>query len=111
MKNSTKKNGDTDSKEQFKRLNKEELIDKMYHYLDCQTEIAERKRVQFYDYEANPSYDKNDNLKKNPYLSEFNNQVDAIARTSAAIIKISSSDLEDEEINESNKKKHKELVD
>lgn len=115
MKNLTKKDGKTKTQKvdkPIKRLSKEELLDKMYYYLDYQTEIAERKKVQYAEYELNPSNDKNGNPIKNPYLSEFNNQVDAITRTSAAIIRIDNSDLTDEaNAQEENHKKHKELVD
>lgn len=107
-----KKSGNKQIETQKKRLTKEELIDKMYFYLDCQTKIAEHKRIQYEKYENDPACDKDGKPLKNPYLLEFNNEVDAISRTSAAIIRIDGSELEDDEDNEEEKhKKRKELVD
>lgn len=112
MKNLTKKNGRTPVIDKPKRTSKEELIDRLYFYLNCQMEIAERKKNQYDHFEEHPSYDKNNNPIRNPYLLEFNNQVDAIGRTSATIIRIDNSDLEDaQENSEESHKKLKELVD
>lgn len=109
-----KKNGKAKvvkEKQPPRRLSKEELIDKMYYYLNVQTTIVDQKEKQYKEFEKNPSLDKNGNPIKNPYLAEFNNQVDAVTRTSASIIRISGSDLEDEEGDQEVNKKFKELVD
>ena len=105
-KSSTKKDG----KALKKIPSKDELIDTMTYYLNLQKEIAATKEKQYKQFEEERSND--DRKVKNPYLNELNCQIDAIIRSSTALIRINGSNLEteQEEENPTNNKK-KELVD
>lgn len=102
-KNLTKKSGSSDKS--FKKSpSKDELIDTMTKLFELQKEIAATKESQYKKFEAEREAD--DKNTKNPYLNELNCQIDAIIRTSTALIRINGSNLEaEEEATNSNKKK------
>lgn len=104
-KNLPKKNGNPSFK---KAPSKDELIDTMTKLFELQKEIATTKEKQYRNFEAEREAD--DKKTKNPYLNELNCQIDALIRTSTALIRINGSNLEAEEEATGNTKK-KDLLD
>lgn len=80
------------SKQGKKLKSKDELLSIMNDHLIMQQEIAETlksKALSFIDEDS----DDDGKKKKNRYLNEYNQQVDAISRTASALIRIYSSSL------------------
>lgn len=87
------------AKQQKRIKSKEELLEIMNGHLSTQQMFAERLKEKAERYiDVEESEDTTSNKKKrNSYLSSYNAQVDAVSRTSASMIKIFNSSLEDGE--------------
>lgn len=78
---------------------KEELLDIMNEHLSTQQKFAiqlKEKAEQYIDVDDEED-DSKTKKKRRSYLSAYNAQVDAVSRTSASMIKIFNSSLENEE--------------
>lgn len=84
-------------KKQSNLKTKDELLEIMNEHLSQQQEFAEKLKAKAKYYVDSEGTDKEDNKKKNHYLNAYNTQVDAVARTTSAMIKIYGSQLETSE--------------
>ena len=89
---------------------KDELLEIMNAHLSQQQEFAEilKQRAKYY-IEAEGTDDE-DTKKKNHYLNAYNIQVDAVSRTTSAMLKVYGSQLKTSEETEQ-EEKHESLVD
>lgn len=78
---------------------KEELLEIMNEHLTTQQKFALKLKAKAESYlDVDDEDDTRDTKKKrNSYLNSYNAQVDAVSRTSASMIKILNSNLEDVE--------------
>lgn len=86
-----------DTMKEKKLKSKDELLSIMNDHLIIQQEIAEtlkEKALNFMNDEDDEDYK---GKKKNRHLNEYNQQVDAISRTASALIRIQSSNLQNDE--------------
>lgn len=92
---------------------KDELMEIMNAHLSQQQEFAERLKQKAKFYVDAEGTENEDTKKKNHYLNAYNTQVDAVARTTSAMIRIYGSQLETTEEKEQSKegKKKETLVD
>lgn len=92
---------------------KDELLEIMNDHLSQQQEFAERLREKAKFYVDAEGTKDEDTKKKNHYLSAYNTQVDAVSRTTSAMIKIYGSQLKTSEEAEQKQQeeKHDSLVD
>lgn len=98
-------------KEDKKRTlkSKDELLKIMNDHLVQQQEFAEKLKTQAQKYiSIDDEGDSDVKKKKNHYLNAYNQQVDAVSRTSATMIRIYSSSLENGDVEEENSE---ELID
>lgn len=82
------------------RKTKDELLDIVNEHLQTQLQFAEtlkQKALQYIDVEEDTKESKS---KTNRWLNAYNQQVDALSRTSSLLIKITSSSLENGEEDE-----------
>lgn len=96
------------SKQESKLKTKDELLQIMSDHLSQQQEFAEQLKEKAIFYVNNEGTDKEDTKMKNHYLNAYNTQVDAVSRTSSAMIKIYGSSLQNTNEKE---KESKSLVD
>ena len=89
---------------------KDELLKIMNDHLVQQQEFAERLKTQALKYISvdEEESDSDTKKKKNHYLNAYNQQVDAVSRTSATMIRIYSSSLENGDVEEDG---YEELID
>ena len=88
---------------------KDELLKIMNDHLVQQQEFAEKLKAQALKYiSVDDDVDGDVKKKKNHYLNAYNQQVDAVSRTSATMIRIYSSSLENGDVEDEN---YEELID
>lgn len=86
-------------KAKHKIKTKEELLEIMNEHLTTQQMFAlklKSKAEQYVDVDGEDD-NKDSKKKRNSYLSSYNAQVDAVSRTSASLLKIFNSSLEENE--------------
>ena len=89
---------------------KDELLKIMNDHLEQQQQFAEKLKGQALKYISIDEGDSDNDIKKkkNHYLNAYNQQVDAVSRTSATMIRIYNSSLENSDVEEES---HEELID
>lgn len=84
-----------------KRYSKSELLDIMNDHLEQQQKIAEKLKQKAESFIEEESSDKEAKKQRNSYLFAYNQQVDAVSKTSSMLLKIYNSTIdlneEDEE--------------
>ena len=98
------------SKQVSKLKTKDELLQIMSDHLTQQQEFALQLKEKAIYYVNLEGTKKEDTKMKNHFLNAYNTQVDAVSRTSSAMIKVYGSSLQNKDDSE-NEKKTKSLVD
>ena len=96
------------SKQESKLKTKDELLQIMSDHLTQQQEFALQLKEKAIYYVNLEESSKEDTKMKNHYLNAYNTQVDAVSRTSSAMIKVYGSSLQ---TNDESEKESKSLVD
>lgn len=84
-------------KDKAKLKSREELLDIMNEHLVAQQKFAEKLKNKAEKYIEDDSKDKMDIKARNSYIHAYNNQVDAVSRTSKMMISIYNSTFENGE--------------
>ncbi len=88
---------------------KDEIIQRLNHFLEVQENIANEKEKEYYAFEKEKQ--KQEDCTYNPHQKELNNQIKAYGNTAQQIVRVYSSSYDNFEEEDNEEETHKELVD